>query len=408
MPTARKLTFRTSAILAVFGGLAFANPGALAALSGKIVIPGSYHTTQKDAGYTAYDKENTTVTADYTIKTKVDPATGKLIFDYDNSYVTFTNKFGGQNFTTTPVPITLINGDPNTGEVISFQFAGTNWDPKRPAGGRQYYKSDGISGSVFVIDKTAVLHSSYINSKGGIGSYTFATYNKNPAPAKKDPKTGNPGEADTSMSLSYNGATQTLSIGGDTVVGTSYPSDPIVGAGINFLSDYDFTGFTADGKLAIFWSSSGEGSFSVSNGDNLFETGDLPILFYDLADNLFYGTPIDLAFAGMPTTSPFYNPSMSSTSSPFLNGLEDMLDPASPYYDPTTYLYWTISPGTNIDLATNGFMNSASGGATDAEFVAAEVPEPSTWGLMITAFVGLGSLRLWRRRALAVHSTATE
>ena len=340
-----------------------------------VTVTGSYHTTNKTGPFADYSNDKTDVTVSYTIATKVDPRTGKKVFDLSdtNSFVTFTNNFNGSPFTTVKIPITQINGDPNTGQVTSFKFSGTDWDPKRLSTGRQPIKNDGVSGDVDVSNKTATIASKYKDRGGDVASYTFATQNEKPGKAKSDPKTGQPIETQTSIpagkSIDYDAATKTLSISGDTIVGTPDPSDPILGANVNF-SDYQFTGFTPDGKLAIFWSTIAGGLLSVTKGTDTFERGDLPVLFYDVADNLFFGSPLDYALAGMPTGSPFFDPTLPSISSPFLNSLESVLDPASSDFDSEAHLFLTLSPSTNLDLATNVFTTSGESGAIDSEFVA--------------------------------------
>jgi hypothetical protein len=332
------------------------------------------------------------VTVSYTVATKTDPKTKTKVFDYSDtrSFVTFTNG----TFTTVRIPITKANGDPNTGQVTSFIFSGKEWDRDRLSTGKQNVKNDGVSGEVDVSNETATITSKYKDSAGNVANYTFATQNEKPGEAKKDPKdpkTGNPIKTGTGApegkSIDYDATTGALSISGDRIVGTPDPSDPILGASVNF-SDYQFTGFTSAGTLAIFWPTSGEGPMSITNGANIFEQSDLPVLFYDVADNLFYGSPLDYTLAGMPTSSPFYDPTLASVSSPYLNSLEDVLDPSSTDFDPNAYLFITISPDTNLDTATNGFTTSGGSGATDSE-VAAAGPEPSTWALLIAGLAGL-------------------
>lgn len=134
---------------------------------------------------------------------------------------------------------------------------------------------------------------------------------------------------------------------------------------------------------------------TITNGTDTFEQGDLPVLFYDVADNLFHGSSLDYSLAGMPTNSPFYDPTLASVSSLYLDSLEDVLDPSSPDFDPNAYLFVTINPDPNLDTATDGFTNSGGSGAADAEFVAdVSVPEPSTVAI---AIAGLANLWLFRR-----------
>jgi hypothetical protein len=360
----------------------------LPAYATDLVVKGSYHTTKKEGDFTKYEKASTDVTISYNIATKIDPATKKKVFDLANSKVTFTNA----GFKTVEIPITSIDGDPNTGVVKSFKFSGTEWDPDRLSTGAQDVKNDGVSGEVNVTQKTATIVSKYKDSDGKVAHYTFATQNEKPGDAKKDPKRGNPISTGSSIpagrSIDYDATTRTLSISGDTIVGTPDPSDPILGASVNF-ADYQFTGFTSDGALAIFWPTSGDGLMTITNGANTFEQGDLSVLFYDVADNLFYGSPLDYTLAGMPTSSPFYDPNLATIFSSYFNSIEDVLDPSSPDFDPNAYLFLTISPDTNLDIATAGFTTSGRSGAADSQFVADAIPAPSSLALLIAGLAGL-------------------
>jgi hypothetical protein len=145
--------------------------------------------------------------------------------------------------------------------------------------------------------------------------------------------------------------------------------------------DFHFTGFTSNGSLAIFWPSNNE-SFTMTKGPNAFERSDIPVLYYDVPDNLFYAALSDLTLAGMPTNSPFYNPNLSTVSSPFSNSLESLLDPASLTFDPPGNLFVTIQPDTNFDTVTSGFATSGESDAGDAQFVA-DTPEPSSLTLLL-------------------------
>jgi hypothetical protein len=127
---------------------------------------------------------------------------------------------------------------------------------------------------------------------------------------------------------------------------------------------------------------------SVTKETDTFEKGDLPVLFYDVADNLFFGSPLDYALAGVPTGSPFFDPALPSISSPFLNSLESVLDPASSDFDSKAHLFLTFSPAANLDQITSAFTISGESGAIDSEFVA-DIPESSTWAMMLLGFAGL-------------------
>jgi hypothetical protein len=398
-------SYRTLVKLCTLGILAILFRSGVAiqpAFADSVVLKGSYHTSKSNTGkqkFADYNDENASVTVTYTVKTKIDPVTKMKEFDPANSTVSFTYKFAGTPFTTVNVMMCSIEGNPNTGKVTAFTFCGLAWDPKRPPAGQPgagAVQSNGISGEINVAGKTGAITSSYGSDSGSTAQYTFDTQDKKPAPPKPNPKTGQPEEANSSVpgadGIGYDAATGTLSISGDTITGTPDPADPLRGASLNF-SNYKFEGFTSDGSLAIFWSEGGEGPMTIANGSNTYEQGDLPVLYYDVADNLFYGSPLDYTLAGVPSSSPFYDPNLAAISSPYLNSLEDTLDPASPDFDPNAYLYETIDPTTNLDTATDGFTASGGSSATDAQFVA-DAPEPSTGALVI---VGLAPLLLFRR-----------
>lgn len=360
-----------------------------------LVLNGSYHTTVEQKGRVAsndYNDPNAAVTVHYNIPVITNPTTKMKEFDLANATLSFEYLFNGTPFKTVNVPITDVRGNPDTGEIISFEFKGTQWDPQRPA------QNNGISGVVDVEGKTASIKSGY--TSGGqmptIVSYTFETQDEKPAQPKNDPKGKEPLNAGSRIppghTISFNATSGMLSIAGDTIVTTPDPTDPLRGAGVNF-SDYQFMGFTSDGSLAIFWPTTDDGPLTIASGPITLEQGELPVLFYDVADNLFYGSPLDFTLAGMATGSPFYDPSLAAVSSPFLNGIEDVLDPASADFDPDAYLFITISPDTNLDAATNGFTASADSGGTDSLFVA-DVPEPAA---PATLMGGLGGLYLFRR-----------
>lgn len=362
-----------------------------------VVLPGSYHTTVDKQGIAAannYNDPNASVTVHYNIVIKVDPATQKKVFDLANSTVSFEYLFNKTPFKTVNVPITSVTGDATTGAVTSFKFAGTQWDPNRPA------QNNGISGEVNVTGKTGTIKSGY--TSGGrnptLTSYTFATQNEKPAAPKVDGKTGKPFSAGSSIpadkSIGFDATTGLLSIKGDSVTSTPAQSDPILGASVS-LADYQFTGITSDGALAAFWPT-GADALTVSNG---YLGSEMPVLFYDVPDNLFYAALSDLTLAGVSASSPFYNPRLSSVSSPFLASLDDVLNPLSPQYDPSASLFTTIEPTADFNRLTAGFTQTASSGATDAMFVADPIPEPPTVAILGAGLAGLVLLRRRRTRS---------
>jgi hypothetical protein len=389
-------------LLAAGGGI-----GAAKAQPVQLVLNGSYHTTVVQRGRVAannYNDPNAQVTVTYNIPIISNGQTMMKEFDLANATVTFSYLFNGAPFTTVAIPITSVQGNPNTGTISSFTFYSEQWDPARPA------QNNGIDGEIDVANGTGNIESGY--TSGGqnptITQYTFDTQDARPAQPRMNPQNNGQPIEDTSTApgsggISYDASTGLLSISGDTITGTPDPSDPLLGASVNF-SQYQFEGFTSDGTLAIFWPTADNGPLTVTEGGNVLEQSDLPVLYYDVADNLFYGAPLDVTLAGVPSTSPFYDPSLASIASPYLASIEDVLDPASPDYDPLAYLYETISPDGDFDTLTNGFSTSAGTDAADAEFVA-DVPEPSAVAIFAAALTGLLLRRGRRPRLMQPGST---
>ena len=314
-----------------------------------------------------------------TIAVKTDPTTGTKSFDLTNSTASFQNDFPtatGGPFTTVPVPITAVTGDPNTGVVTSFKFSGTQWDPNPRAGA----VNNGISGEINV-NKTGDIKSSYTMAGPNptITSYSFSTNDKKPAPPKTNPSTGQPYAVDTRMNdgINYNAVTGTLSIEGDTIVHTPVPSDPIIGAAVT-LSNLQFTGLTTDGTLAIFWpEQANDALFTITQGGQTLEQANLPLLYYDTTDNLFYAPLRDTTLSGL------------SLGSPFLDSLASLLDPSSADFDPLANVYLTITPDVNFLALTDSFTTSGMSGASDVHFAADPVPEPSTLSMLAAGVISL-------------------
>jgi hypothetical protein len=385
----------TVALTTVWGSRAHAGPITA------ITIEGSYHTTEIERGAVPandYNNKNTKVVVRYNIVVKMNPTTGKKEWDLANSTATFENEFptaAGTPFVTDPIPITDIKGDPEAGEVVSFTVhSDKKWDPDRPE------ESNGLSGTVDVTRKRATLRSSY--TSGGadptITSYTFATNDKKPGKPKKDPRTGQPFALKTRISendsIDYDAITGTLSVQNDTVIHTPFANDPLLGAAVTFPA-FQFTGFTTDEQLAIFWPVD-DSLFTMMQGGDVYVQASVNALFYLAADNVFFTALGDLTLAGMSPSSPFYNPDLPNLSSPFLTSLDSLLNPLSSVFAPLADFYLTITPDLNLVTFTDSFTKSGSTGADDLHFVADRpVPEPSTWLLLATG--GLGLLACRRR-----------
>lgn len=392
----RKIILCNYFLLSIFLGQAFITVPAYGQEQKVIKIKGSYHTTIVKQGRTPandYNTKNTTVTVRYTIKIKTDPNTGEKVFDLENSTAIFENEFNKRNYVTTPIPITDIKGDPNTGMVNSFKVKSDKaWDPQRPQ------QSNGLSGWIDVKKKKGNLKSSY-KSRGSnptITSYTFATTDKKPAKAKKDKRTKKPFAVDTRISndesISYNATTRMLSIHNDRIISTPIVTDPILEASVNF-PDFQFTGFTSNKELGIFWSDN-DSLLTITDNENIYVQSDIPILYYLVNDNLFYTALSDITLAGMSPSSLFYNPELSSISSPFLNSVDTVLNPSSSDFDLLADFYVTINPDLNFTTLTDNFTESGETGGDDSHFLARPVPvsEPtSIFSLLSLGIFGITS-----------------
>lgn len=376
------------------------------AWSAAISIKGSYHTAVVQKGAIVpndYNNENTKIEVTYDIKVRIDPRTGEKTWDLENSTATFQNPFpeplnSNKPFVTEPIPVTEVKGDPKTGTVESFKVKSEKaWDPFRRD------QSNGLSGEVDVKNKKGNLKSSYTlgGTKPTITSYTFETDDKKPGQVKRDPATGKPFAATTRMSpgdgLRFDAPTGTLSIVGDTIVETP-TADIVLGANVDF-PEFQFTGYTTDLALAVFWPKA-DTRFTVATAEGTLQVSEVPALFYVRDENLFYASLSGTRLAGMAIGSPFHDPSLPDVASPFLRGIDAFLDPDSVSFDPLAVLYVTIGPDLDFDALTEGFTKSAASGAVDLHFVGHPVSEPGTLALVGLAAVGLASRRRSGKRSL--------
>ena len=367
-------------------------------ITGKVDLKGGYRTTKKEPAPgvvpNEYNKTRTTVTAHYDIAVKTDPKSGKKVFDLENSKVIFENEFkvNGKNFKTDPVPITKVEGDPETGKIKSFDAKGKKWDPARAE------ESDGIEGHIELpkdkVPAKGWVRSRYKLKSGSKYGYTFNTVSKPPAkPKEKKGATSSKPEVKVSRTtvgseMSYDPTTDTLSLGLHTVTNTLDPFDPILGGELTFDS-YDFTGLTSAGDLAIFWSLGG-GLLNVGQGGELFERAELPVLYYSVAQDLFFGGLFGTRFAGMLESSPFYDPALAEIGSPYFDTIAGFLDPVSPNFDPLAFHYMTFTPDTNFFDLTDGFAQAGQTVATGQQFAA--VPEPVSLLMLVTGLVVLATM----------------
>jgi hypothetical protein len=344
------------------------------------------------------------VHATYSIATKTD-SHGVVTQDLSKtSTVRFTDiNEDGSLFVTQPIPITLAKFDEKTGKVTSIQFKGTDWyDPNAKRANE--VSNQKIDGS-FNVDPnhpekgTGSLTASYTTKDGtATQNISFTT-----TPVKREQvrhgKDGAPIASDTRIkqtkSLDYNATTGILSIHDDTVIKTPLANDPILGAALSF-PDFQFKGLTLDGSLAVFWPTDST-PYVMAQGGSVYQESSIPFLLYDTAENQFLAPLIDTTLAGVAPGSPFFDPNLANVSSPFLNSLDDILNPSSADFDPNANLYISISPDVSFSAMTNDFTSSALTGANDLEFVGDPVPEPST---LVVFGLGFGGLLgyLWRQR----------
>jgi PEP-CTERM motif len=338
-----------------------------------------------------------TVTVVVNIKTKI--VDGKTVFDTQNMTVTLRNTSPLGNSGATDIPVTDVQGDPKNQTVTSVTFKGTDWD----TGGQG--KATGIEGKVDMKNRTGTIEASNESlDKTSTASYTFSNNPNWQKPAAPKSQT-----ADTSIpktkSLDYDAKTGLLSIHGDSITKTSAAKDPVLGAGVSFPT-FRFVGFNHDMTQAIFWHTD-QTPYTIVKGDQVYERSNIPFLSFSLVDHTFYAPLSDTTLAGVAPTSPFYDPTLPNISSPFLNSLDDILNPSSPSFDSQSDHYLTITPDANFLALTDNFTSSASTGGFDAEFAARGVPEPSTLVLFAVGLCGLLALvRLSRQRHERTHGAS--
>ncbi|WP_284620179.1 PEP-CTERM sorting domain-containing protein [Aquabacterium humicola] len=360
-----------------------------AEMNGKVAVTGAGAEHGK-----AYEGANK-VTVKYTIATKV--VGGKTVFDPDNSKVQFTDE--KYNWTTLEIPLKKIEGDAAKGTVDSFSFETEKWYPGAKDDG---IKDNGIKGSVTLTGAGKAdgnFTASYVHDDDAKVDYN---YQYTTAPQK--PAAAASGVMDTKVdpgkSLDFDPATGLLSIHADSVVATPYAGDPLMGALLAF-PDFRFVGLDADQSYAAFWAV-GDTPMTVTGDDGLLWRSLIPVLFYDIDDNLFYARMTDTAFAGMPTGSSLHGEGLAGVLSPFLADLAALLDPASPQFRADAGLFMTLRPDVDYWAQTSGFTATGHAGATDAHFVS-RVPEPSTPALVALAL--LAGLVVRRRTRLSGVST---
>jgi PEP-CTERM motif len=184
-------------------------------------------------------------------------------------------------------------------------------------------------------------------------------------------------------SVTYDAADSTLSFSNDFITKTFDPADPVAGAEVSPPSF----------KLAGFSNSQVEFTaitplLTIHNGSTTFLTGHLDVLTYFIATNQFVGTIVPISIAGVAADSPFFDSALPSIISEFLQGIDEYLNPNSTLFNPTFPLIYTSQPDLNFYALTDHFSASAESSLTDS--VILQIPEPSTWAMMLVGFAALG------------------
>lgn len=159
-------------------------------IKGSVDLKGKVTGTGKgpDSGHSADYDGSYTVTVKYSIATKTD-SSGKKVFDLKKSTVKFTDS--KYRWTTLPIPITEVDGDPATGKIRSFKFKGKKW---YPGAADADIVDNGISGSVKIDPKkpkkgTGTIKASYTFDSGATElTYSFVATAPKKKPQKTPPK----------------------------------------------------------------------------------------------------------------------------------------------------------------------------------------------------------------------------
>jgi PEP-CTERM motif len=193
-----------------------------------------------------------------------------------------------------------------------------------------------------------------------------------------------PAKADSKgKSVTYDAADSTLSFSNDFITKTFDPADPVLGAEVSPPS-FKLAGFS--GSQVEFTATTP--LFTIHNGPTTFMTGELDVLTYFIATNKFVGTIIPISIAGVAADSPFFDSALPGVISEFLQGIDEYLNPNSTLFDPNFPLIYTSQPDLNLYALTDHFSAYAESSLTDS--VILQIPEPSTWAMMLLGLAGLG------------------
>jgi len=278
------------------------------------------------------------------------------------------NTWDGWTWTMTPV-----EDVPGSG-ILSF--AGTT-DPATDKNGVKQSKNSVLDFSFLQYNTKSQefsLDSSIYNVYNGV-YYKFPIGKVAIVEPPKGAKDGKKAETTSGKSLGFNSQTQVLSITGSTVVGLPDNSDPLLGANVTY-PQFTLAGFNAEADDYVFVNQDLVNGLTLSNAKTVFETSEISALYYNVADNLFYGV--------------LFHNTFDSGGSAFVDYLSDVLDPSASIYDQNAVNYVEVLPDGNFDALTQGFQASYDTDAIDFHFLSDGVPELSTWAMTLAGFAGLG------------------
>jgi hypothetical protein len=176
-------------------------------------------------------------------------------------------------------------------------------------------------------------------------------------------------------SVTFNSSRSSLSFSNDFINGSVSSDDPIIGAAVG-MPTFSLMSSTLQSASVDFFRS-GNGVLTLSNGSDIYLRGDVNSLSYDPAQNIFTGQIYNLALGGVDPTSPFYDPSLANVSSPFLQALDNVLNPGSSQYDPFGVPIIQYQPNFDFFAQTNGFTTSAESPIVNYLQIQ-ETPEPAS------------------------------
>ncbi len=217
-----------------------------------------------------------------------------------------------------------------------------------------------------------------------------------PKQPEKDKKpTSNVGESD-GKSVHFDAATSGLTFSNDFIRATGFIGDALLGARVS-PPPLELVSTDPFARTALF-RPVGDERFSLRVGDQVVAQASLGLMRYDGSDNTLVTDLFDIALAGAPVGSPFFDAALAPFSSPWLDHIGAILDPASAAFQDDTVLHLSYHPFGDLWDMTNAFTASAE--AAISNFVYTQlvvvVPEPPGLPLVLTAVVALCVLRTRR------------